>query len=48
MAVEFGITLEVDISLHVSDRKQEADLRTNAYNARLERTDPVARSTVTC
>jgi hypothetical protein len=46
MGVELHIPLEIQISLIISDRKEIADLRTDADNPRLERADVVAASAV--
>src|SRR5437899_923379 len=44
--VEFAVGLQVQISLHVSDRKDVADLRSDADHPRLEATDAIAGAAV--
>ncbi len=44
--IEFAVSFQVEIALHVSDREQESDLRTDADDARLESTQDRALSEV--
>ena len=45
-AVEFPVAFEIEIALHIADRKQISDLRANANHARLEAPDTVAGTAV--
>src|SRR6185312_646759 len=45
---EFPISLQVEIALHVAERKQVADLRTDAGDARAEAVERSRRSGIVC
>src|SRR5262249_2283673 len=45
--VKLSVGFQVQVSLHVSDRKKISNLRADADDARLEGTNPVARTPVT-
>src|SRR5690349_725387 len=46
LVAELAVALEVDVALHVPDREQEADLRTDPEDARLEIAERRARAAV--
>ena len=47
LRVKFLIGFQVEIALHIPDREQIRDLRSNAKDLRLEAADPITRAAVT-